>query len=134
MLLKLTILTALASFALLAQNQAAKPEPVAATKITDAVTAVPAPKLDSTARLWRLLAVSQELQQQLDQSDVGKRLADTRAQLQAEQTRLAGICGASKGFTLGTDSDVKSATSGDVVCVKMPDPPKETKPETAKGK
>lgn len=134
MFLKLTILAALAASALLAQNQAAKPEPVAATKITDAVTPVPAPKLDSTAKLWRLLAVSQELQQQLDQSETGKRLTDIRTQLQAEQTRLAGICAAGKGFTLGTDSDAKSPTNGDVVCVKMPDPPKETKPETAKGK
>jgi hypothetical protein len=128
--MKTLTLAAIAAFSALAQTQAAKPEPV--TPKVEAPTV--APKLDSTAKLWRLLATSQSLQDQLSQSEIGKKKAEVDAQLQAEQQRLAGICSASKGWMLGTQADAKAENAGDVVCVKAPEAPKEVKPETAKGK
>ena len=102
--MKTLTLAALAAFTALAQNQAAKPEPASAKIEVPTV----APKLDSTAKLWRLLATSQSLQDQLAQSEIGKKKAEVDVQLQAEQQRLAGICSASKGWILGTQADAKA--------------------------
>lgn len=127
--MKTLTLAALAAFTALGQTQVtAKPEP---SKVE---ISAPAPKLDSTAKLWRLLATSQSLQDQLSQSEIGKKKSEVDQQLQAEQQRLAGICSASKGWMLGTQADAKAENAGDVVCVRAPEAPKETKPETAKGK
>jgi hypothetical protein len=128
--MKTIIIAALAAFSALAQTQAAKPESAAA-KAEDPTAA---PKLDSTAKLWRLLATSQSLQDQLNASDLGKKKAEVDGQLQAEQSRLAGICSASKGWMLGTQADTKADNAGDVVCVRVPEPPKQeaAKPEAKK--
>jgi hypothetical protein len=119
--MKLMILAAIAAVAALGQTQAAKPEPAPA-KIE-----APAPRLDTTARFWRLAATAQSIQAQIAASDLGKRLAEAQSALAAEQARLAAQC--SVGWTLGTDQDAKSANNGELVCVRVPD----AKPE-AKGK
>jgi|HubBroStandDraft_3_1064219.scaffolds.fasta_scaffold422666_2 hypothetical protein len=119
--MRLTILAVFAAFTALGQTQAAKPEPAKVEAVAIA------PKLDSTAKLWRLLATAQELQQQLNDSDVGKRLAQVKSDLQAEQTRLAGICSASKGWTLAPQSD------GELTCAPVPSTKEEAaKPEAKK--
>jgi hypothetical protein len=127
---KLIALAAFAAFTAMGQTQTAKPE-TPAPKIEVPTVA---PKLDSTAKLWRLLATSQSLQDQLSQSEIGKKKADVDQQLQAEQQRLSGICSASRGWMLGTQADAKAENAGDVVCVRVPDPPKAeaAKPEAKK--
>jgi hypothetical protein len=127
--MKILTLAALAAFSALAQTQVAKPEPAAA-KVE---VAMPAPKLDSTAKLWRLAAKAESIQAQMDKSELGKSLAETNAQLQAEQSRLAAQCGT--GWMLGVEQDQKAANANDLICQKVPDPPKtDSKPEAAKGK
>jgi hypothetical protein len=111
--MKLMILAAIAAVAALAQTQAAKPEPAPA-KIE-----APAPRLDTTARFWRLAATAQSIQAQIAASDLGKRLAEAQAQLATEQARLAAICAGGKGWTLGTETKTGS-DQGELTCVPLP--------------
>ena len=62
--------------------------------------------------------------------NIGKRKAEIDAQLQAEQSRLSGICSASRGWMLGTENNPAAKDTGDVICIRTPDP----KPEASKGK
>ena len=113
MRLKLIILAAAVAFTASGQTAAAKPEP--SPKIEAPAVA---PKLD-TAKLWRLLATAQQLQKQMEDSEIGKQLADVRAQLQAEQAEAGGQSAGEKGFVLG-NADAKSIDAGDIACVTAP--------------
>lgn len=123
------ILAAFAAFNAFGQTQAAKPASPPAKVETPAA----APKLDSTAKLWRLAAKAEGLQAQIDKSDLGKQLAETNAAIQAEQQRLSGLCSAVNGWQLGVQQDAKADNVGDVVCTKIP-PKTDAKPESTKEK
>ncbi len=132
-LMKLKLLAAFAALSITAFGQtnnntaAAKPEPA------PAVTVPTAPPAISTAKLWRLVAQTQGLRQQLDATDLGKQLKEVDAELQAEQARLSGLCGANA--VLGYDQDKNSPTYKDIVCLAKPPEAAAAKPDApTKGK
>jgi hypothetical protein len=108
-------LVAAAAIPILSQ-EVAKPAPSvpAASKVAPVI---------STTKLWRLVAKTQNLRQQIDASELGKGLKAAEAELNAEQAKLAGLCG--EGFELGLQKDEKAENAGDVICV--PKPPAEPK-------
>ncbi len=119
------IFAALAAFSLLAQETAPP-----ATKVPVKVGApsnlihhestdnkAVAPSI-STAKLWRLVAKTQALRVQANETPQAKEAAASEAELQAEQQKLSAICGAA--FTLGYQEDKSAPNSGDLICVPKP--------------
>lgn len=123
---RLMILAALAAFSLMGQAVTAKPEtakpaePVAATPVSPVAPAI------NSAKLWRLVSKTQAIRTQLESSELGRAVKEAEAELQAEQGRLAALCG--PGFILDYERDPKSASFQDVVCSPKP---KETSAATA---
>lgn len=119
--LSITFLAASAAFSQEAPVAAKPPKPTTTTTQS-------APALPSTAKLWRLVAKTQALRQQADQTQQAKDAKVAEEELQAEQAKLQAVCGT--GFVLGYDNDAKSSTYQDLTCQKAPeqtakaDPPK----------
>jgi hypothetical protein len=120
--LKLTLLAALAALSLLAADT-----PKQESKKADA----PAPVIH-TAKLWRLVAAAQSARAQANQTPQAKAADAADLEVQKEQERLAGICGAD--FVLGMQEDAKAENAGDVICKKRPAPQKVDPPASAKEK
>lgn len=116
------------SAALLAQQNTPAAKQAEATK-NQAVTA---PNLPSTAKLWRLVSKAQALRIQLEQSEAGKAAKAAEDELQAEQSRLATMCGPS--FVLGYDQISTSPTFQDLICQSKPPEQAAIKPDQSKGK
>jgi hypothetical protein len=81
---------------------------------------VPAPSI-STAKFWRLVAQAQQARQQANATPQAKAADAADLEVQKEQERLSGLCGAS--HILGYQQDAKAENAGDIICVKKPDPP-----------
>lgn len=137
---RLTILAAMAAFFLMSQSVAAQAGPPH-QKLTDvagkpepAASSTPAPPVApaiNSAKLWRLVSKTQALRTQLDASEAGRAVKEAEAELQAEQSRLAALCG--PGFILDYDRDPKSTSFQDVICVKADPKDKENgEPKQAK--
>ncbi len=114
------IFAALAA-SLLAQSTTAPAKPPY-TKISDTVAASKvetstAPRIE-TSKLWRLVAKTQALRVQANETPQAKEAAASEAELQAEQQKLSAICGAA--FTLGYQEDKSAPNSGDLICVPKP--------------